>query len=156
MAVTVVLPVLDEREALPWVLGRIPAGYEPLVVDNGSADGSGELARHLGARVVDEPRRGFGAACWAGLGAATSDVVAFMDCDASLDPQELARVTDPVTRGRADLVLGARAAQRGGGGGCGGEPRAARAARGAVPGRGEAGAFPAVVAGAGRCARRRR
>ena len=113
MPVTVILPVLDEREALPWVLGRIPAGYEPLVVDNGSADGSGELARHLGARVVDEPRRGFGAACWAGLGAATSDVVAFMDCDASLDPQELARVTDPVTRGRADLVLGARAAQRG-------------------------------------------
>ena len=113
MAVTVVLPVLDERQALPWVLGRLPAGYEPLVVDNGSTDGSGALARRLGARVVGEPQRGFGAACWAGLQAATSDVVAFMDCDASLDPRELLRVADPVGAGRADLVLGARAAERG-------------------------------------------
>src|SRR5918995_5360999 len=111
--VTVVLPVLDEREALPWVLGRLPAGYEPLVVDNGSTNGSGALARRLGARVVAEPQRGFGAACWAGLQAATSDVVAFMDCDASLDPRQLARVADPVRARRADLVLGARAAQPG-------------------------------------------
>jgi glycosyltransferase involved in cell wall biosynthesis len=105
----VVLPVLDEREALPWVLGRMPAGLTPIVVDNGSADGSGELAARQGAQVVREPRRGFGAACWAGLNATTADVVCFMDCDGSFDPRELPRVADPVAAGRYDLVLGARA-----------------------------------------------
>jgi glycosyltransferase involved in cell wall biosynthesis len=104
----VVLPVLDEREGLPWVLGRMPAGYAPIVVDNGSRDGSGELAARLGARVVREPQRGFGAACWAGLAAATADVVCFMDCDGSFDPRELPRVADPVRAGRCDLALGAR------------------------------------------------
>jgi len=109
----VVLPVLDERDALPWVLERMPAGYAPIVVDNGSSDGSGALAARLGARVVPEPERGFGAACWAGLRAAGADVVCFMDCDASFDPRQLPRVADPVLRGRADLVLGARAAAPG-------------------------------------------
>jgi glycosyltransferase involved in cell wall biosynthesis len=104
----VVLPVLNEREALPWVLGRIPAGYAPIVVDNGSTDGSGELARSLGAQVVVEPRPGFGAACYAGLSAARTEVVCFMDCDASFDPRELPRVAEPVAAGNADLVLGAR------------------------------------------------
>jgi glycosyltransferase involved in cell wall biosynthesis len=104
----VVLPVLDEREALPWVLGRMPAGYTPIVVDNGSSDGSGDLAEQLGARVVHEPLRGFGAACWAGLTATTAEVVCFMDCDGSFDPRELPRVADPVSAGRYDLVLGAR------------------------------------------------
>jgi len=108
--ISVVLPVLDERDALPWVLERMPAGYAPLVVDNGSTDGSGELAARLGAQVVDEPQRGFGAACWAGLQAARGEVVCFMDCDASFDPRELPRVADPVARGDADLVLGARSA----------------------------------------------
>jgi glycosyltransferase involved in cell wall biosynthesis len=104
----VILPVLDERDALPWVLERMPAGYEPIVVDNGSTDGSGELAARLGAQVVSEPVAGFGAACFAGLLAATSEVVCFMDCDASFDPRELPRVHDPVAAGSADLVLGAR------------------------------------------------
>jgi len=105
----VVLPVLDERDALPWVLERVPPDYVPIVVDNGSSDGSGELAERLGAQVVREPRRGFGAACWSGLAAARAEVVCFMDCDASFDPRQLPRVADPVTAGRCDLVLGARA-----------------------------------------------
>ncbi len=104
----VILPVLDEREALPWVLERMPEGYRPIVVDNGSTDGSGELAASLGARVVLEPVPGFGAACFAGLSAAESDVVCFMDCDASFDPRDLPRVADPVLAGTADLMLGAR------------------------------------------------
>ena len=101
--VDVVLPCLNEAEALPWVLGRIPAGWRALVVDNGSTDGSADLARTLGATVVHEPRRGFGAACHAGLTAATAEVVCFCDCDASLDPGLLApfvrEVQDGVGRG---------------------------------------------------------
>ena len=104
----VILPVLNERDAIPWVLERMPAGYSPLVVDNGSTDGSGELAASLGARVVVEPVPGFGAACFAGLSAAESDVVCFMDCDASFDPRELPRVAAPVLAGDAQLLLGAR------------------------------------------------
>jgi glycosyltransferase involved in cell wall biosynthesis len=111
--VDVVLPVLDEAAALPWVLGRMPPGFRPLVVDNGSLDGSAEIAHRLGARVVHEPRRGFGAACHAGLLAARTDVICFMDCDGSLDPAELPRVAERVERGHADLVLGARRAERG-------------------------------------------
>src|SRR4051794_36417258 len=85
----------------------MPAGYEPVVVDNGSSDGSGTLARRLGARVVQENAPGFGAACFAGLLAARADVVCFMDCDASFDPRDLPLVADPVAAGGADLVLGA-------------------------------------------------
>ncbi|WP_436791957.1 glycosyltransferase family 2 protein [Yinghuangia sp. YIM S10712] len=106
--VDVVLPCLDEAKALPWVLDRLPAGHRAIVVDNGSRDGSADLARDLGALVVEQPIRGFGAACHAGLLAATASVVCFCDCDASLDPRELPYVADPVLRGEADLMLGRR------------------------------------------------
>jgi glycosyltransferase involved in cell wall biosynthesis len=109
----VVLPVLDEATAIPWVLGRMPDGYRAIVVDNGSSDGSAAIAEQLGALVVVAPVRGFGSACWAGLVAATADIVCFMDCDGSLDPADLPRVVDAVAGGRADLVLGARQAERG-------------------------------------------
>ncbi len=109
----VILPVLDERLAIPKVLASLPAGYRPIVVDNGSTDGSAELAESLGATVVSEHQRGFGAACWAGLMAATEDVVCFMDCDGSLDGAELPSVTGPVAAGEADLVMGRRVAQAG-------------------------------------------
>jgi glycosyltransferase involved in cell wall biosynthesis len=111
--VEVILPVLDEAAALPWVLDRFPSGFHPIVVDNGSSDGSAEIARRLGAQVIAEPRRGFGAACWAGLAAARAEVVCFMDCDGSLDPRELPEIAAPVGEGRADLVLGTRIAQVG-------------------------------------------
>jgi len=111
--VDVVLPVLDEAEAIPIVVASLPQGFAALVVDNGSTDGSADIARDAGARVVVEPSRGFGAACFAGLMAATSDVVCFMDCDASFDGQDLAVVAAPVLAGRADLVLGSRQAQAG-------------------------------------------
>jgi len=106
--VDVVLPVLDERQALRQVLAGLPPGHRAIVVDNGSADGSGGLARSLGATVVEEPRRGFGAACFAGLLAATAPVVAFCDADGSFDLGQLPLVSGPVLLGEADLVLGAR------------------------------------------------
>jgi len=105
--------VLDEAQALPSVLAAMPDGYRPIVVDNGSTDGSADVAASLGAQVVAEPRKGFGAACWAGLRAATDDIVCFMDCDGSLDPAELEAVTESVSAGRSDLCLGARRADRG-------------------------------------------
>ena len=108
VAVDVVLPVLDEAAALPWVLGRLPDGYRAVVVDNGSTDGSGDVARDLGATVLVEPRRGFGAACATGLSATGAPIVAFCDADGSLDPGELLAVVAPVATGEADLVLGAR------------------------------------------------
>ena len=111
--VDVVLPVLNEAEALPWVLGRLPEGYRAIVVDNGSTDGSADVAHHFGVEVVTEPRPGFGAACFAGLTRAERDVVAFMDADASLDPQQLPLVVEGVAAGAADLVLGSRAAEPG-------------------------------------------
>ena len=105
--IDVVLPCLDEAEALGWVLARFPAGYRPIVVDNGSTDGSPEVARDHGATVVHARPAGFGAAAHAGLEAATSDVVCFVDADGSLDPRQLHGWPMPA-RGRADLVLGRR------------------------------------------------
>jgi glycosyltransferase involved in cell wall biosynthesis len=108
----VILPVLDEAAAIPGVLAAMPAGYRPIVVDNGSTDGSAAIADGLGALVVDEPVRGFGAACFAGLRAAEAEVVCFMDCDGSLDPADLPGVVALLDDG-ADLAIGARRAARG-------------------------------------------
>jgi glycosyltransferase involved in cell wall biosynthesis len=108
MTVDVVLPCLDEAPALRWLLPRMPSGARAIVVDNGSTDGSADVAAAHGALVVHEGRRGFGAACHAGLLASSAEVVAFMDADGSLDPAQLSRVLDPVLAGAADLVLGRR------------------------------------------------
>ncbi|MCF6737150.1 glycosyltransferase family 2 protein [Blastococcus sp. KM273129] len=104
----VVLPCLDEAGALPWVLGRLPAGYRAIVADNGSTDGSPAIAAEHGATVVHVPQRGFGAAAHAGLEAATDEVVCFCDADGSMDPADLPLVAGPVLDGDADLVLGRR------------------------------------------------
>ncbi|MDQ0792118.1 glycosyltransferase family 2 protein [Streptomyces sp. B1I3] len=104
----IVLPCLDEAAALPRVLARIPDGWRAVVVDNGSTDGSAEIARSLGATVVHEPRRGFGAACHAGLLAAEAEYVCFCDCDGSLDPALLPGLVRRVAAGEGDLLLGRR------------------------------------------------
>ncbi|TFD91142.1 glycosyltransferase family 2 protein [Cryobacterium lactosi] len=102
------MPCLNEAGALPWLLGRLPEGYRAIVVDNGSTDDSARIAAAAGATVVFEARRGFGAAAHAGLLRATAPIVAFCDADASMDPQDLPLVVDPVAAGDADLVLGRR------------------------------------------------
>lgn len=110
MDIDVILPCLNEAGALPDLLTRMPAGYRPIVADNGSTDGSAQIAAAHGATVISVPQRGFGAACHAGLTAATSDIVCVMDADGSFDPDELIRVTGPVMDGTTDLMMGRRRA----------------------------------------------
>lgn len=104
----VVLPCLNEAAALPWILGRIPPGYRPIVADNGSTDGSPDIAAQWGATVVRVTERGFGWAVHAGLEAATAPIVCILDADGSCDPAQLPRVVDPVRANAADLMLGRR------------------------------------------------
>jgi glycosyltransferase involved in cell wall biosynthesis len=110
--VGLVIPALDEEAAIAAVVGAVPRGLvdELIVVDNGSRDRTAAAARAAGARVVVEPRRGYGAACWAGVEAlpAAVTIVAFLDGDGSQDPTELPRVLAPILAREADLVLGAR------------------------------------------------
>ena len=86
----------------------MPAGFRPIVVDNGSRDATSAVARSLGATVVSEPRAGYGAAVHAGLEAATADFVAVIDGDGSMDPAELVPLLEEVVAGRADLAVGRR------------------------------------------------
>ena len=111
MEIDVVLPCLNEAGALPWVLSRMPSGYRPIVADNGSTDDSAAIAAAYGAHVVHVPQRGFGAACHAGLLAASGDIVCVMDADASFDPGDLPAVAGPVAAGNVDLMLGRRSVQ---------------------------------------------
>lgn len=110
LSVDLVLPCLDEAGALPWLLERVPTGIRTIVVDNGSTDGSPDLAAEHGATVVHEPRRGYGAACHAGLLAATADIIVCADADGSTDPADLWRLIEPVRSGAADLVVARRRA----------------------------------------------
>jgi len=109
--VSVVIPVLNEEAAVGGVVREVPRAlvHEIIVVDNGSTDRSAEVAAAAGARVVREPRRGYGSACLAGARAAhDADVLVFLDGDRNEDPRELPAVLAPVLAGDADLVIGSR------------------------------------------------
>jgi glycosyltransferase involved in cell wall biosynthesis len=112
MRAALIVPALDEAEVIGGLLARVPRGAvdEVIVVDNGSTDGTAAAAARAGARVVAEPRRGYGAACWAGICALApaAEVAVFIDGDGSQRPEELPLVLAPIAAGRADLVLGAR------------------------------------------------
>ena len=110
--IALIIPALNEELALATVLDELPRAMfaQVIVVDNGSTDGTAALARARGARVVSEPRRGYGRACLAGLAAldGAADIVVFMDADASDVPGEVTSLLEPILRGEADLVIGSR------------------------------------------------
>ncbi len=108
--VTAILPALDEEAAIGLVLDEMPdLVTETIVVDNGSRDRTAQLARERGARVVQEPRRGYGQACLAGIAAAgEADILVFLDADHSDYPEQAADVLAPILAGAADLVIGSR------------------------------------------------
>jgi glycosyltransferase involved in cell wall biosynthesis len=109
--VSVIIPTHNEAQAIERVLADLPSDLttEVIVVDSNSNDGTPEIAARMGARVVQEPRRGYGRACLTGLAAANSpDVVVFLDGDYSDRPSELPILLTPITEGRADITLGSR------------------------------------------------
>ena len=115
--VTVIIPALNEEDSLPLVLADLPDVGHVIVVDNGSSDETAGLAWRCGARVVSEPRRGYGAACLRGLSAIRTSialglpspaVVVFLDADYSDHPDLLPLLVEPIRTGKADFVLGSR------------------------------------------------
>ncbi len=113
-----IIPALNEEAALAPMLDGLRAaldaaacaGADILVVDNGSRDATADVARKHGARVISEPRRGYGQACLAGIAALSdnTEIVAFLDADGSDDPEDLLRLLTPVREGKAEMVLGSR------------------------------------------------
>jgi glycosyltransferase involved in cell wall biosynthesis len=113
--VSVVIPTHNEAQAIERVLADLPSDLatEVIVVDSNSNDGTPEIAARMGARVVHEPRRGYGRACLTGLATANSpDVVVFLDGDYSDRPSELPILLAPIIEGRSDITLGSRLKQR--------------------------------------------
>lgn len=108
---SVIIPTRNEASAIGRVLADLPADLvtEVIVVDSSSIDGTGEIATRMGARVVHEPRRGYGRACLKGLSVANApDIVVFLDGDYSDRPSELPLLIAPIVEGRADITLGSR------------------------------------------------
>ena len=112
-SVSIVIPALNEEEALPSVISEIPCRISQriVVVDNGSNDDTGSVARQAGAEVVSQPRRGYGRACLAGMAHLKSsppDIVVFLDADYSDYPEDCGALLKPILAGDIDMVCGSR------------------------------------------------
>ena len=112
LSIAVIIPALNEEESVDQVLAAIPLETvdEIVVVDGGSTDRTVEIALASGARVVDEPRRGYGLACAVGVSAVQADIVLFLDADGADDPSQIPDLLAPLLSGQADMVLGSRLA----------------------------------------------
>lgn len=115
--VAVIIPALNEKGSIGKVLDAIPDWVDlTVVVDNGSEDGTAEVAVRHGANVVAESARGYGAACLKGIASleefGAPDIVVFLDADYSDYPEEMERLADPILEGRADMVIGSRSLGR--------------------------------------------
>ncbi len=111
MRISVIIPTHNEAQAIGRVLPDIPSDlvYEVIVVDSNSNDGTPDIAQQMGARVIREPRRGYGQACLTGLANADNpDVVVFLDGDYSDRPAELPILVAPIIEARADITIGSR------------------------------------------------
>ena len=111
MRVSVIIPTHNEAQAIGRVLADLPSDLvtQVIVVDSNSTDGTPDLARSMGAQLIQEPRRGYGRACLTGLAhAENADVVVFLDGDYSDRPAELPILLAPILEGRADITLGSR------------------------------------------------
>ena len=108
--VAVIIPAFNEELAIGKVISAIPDWVDDIiVVDNGSTDLTAEIARSSGARVIHEPRRGYGSACLAGMRSLElTEIVVFLDGDFSDYPDEMYRLVDPIIHGQAEMVVGSR------------------------------------------------
>jgi glycosyltransferase involved in cell wall biosynthesis len=110
MNVDVIIPALNEAGNIGDLVRQVkPQAFQVIVVDNNSTDNTAQIALDAGARVIQEPRRGYGYACAAGVAASTADVLVFLDGDNSFLPSEMPRLLEPILENHADLVLGSRA-----------------------------------------------
>lgn len=103
--IDLILPCLNEEKALDWVLSRIPKGVNAIVVDNGSVDNSKEIAMSFGAKVIECEMKGYGAACHKGLEISTSSIVAFCDCDATIDPSKILSYAENILNETKDIAI---------------------------------------------------
>lgn len=111
MRVSVIIPTHNEAQAIGRVLADLPPNLvtEVIVVDSNSSDGTPQIARSMGARVVSEPRRGYGRACLTGIASADApDIVVFLDGDYSDRPAELPILIAPLLENEADITIGSR------------------------------------------------
>lgn len=116
-SVVVIIPALNEEESLPLVLSDLPSVGQVIVVDNGSTDDTARIAKEMGATVVAESQRGYGAACLRGLslvddqiagGQAKPRIITFLDADYSDHPEMLEQLVVPILDNNSDFVLGSR------------------------------------------------